>query len=271
MTSTLLLAAALTDRGRLRPRNEDAFALDVESGIGVVADGMGGHPGGDVASDIAARTTMSALRDAVAEPWPPEANGSGAARDEAMRASVLRAHEAIRARGREEIRLSGMGTTATALVLDARARRFSIVHVGDSRAYRLRDGRLDQLTRDDTWVQERVEAGMLSAEEAERHPMRHLLTQCLGLDETPRPAVHAGAVEDADAFLLCSDGLVACLTPSEIRTILTDELDGTEDGARKAVEALVAAANRAGGVDNITALVMTPAPASLRSPPPPGG
>lgn len=248
----------LSDVGKTRTRNEDSLSLVPELGVAVVADGMGGHPGGDVASRIAATTTAKALREELA---------AGAAQHDdpvtrlsvAMRRSVLRAHQEIRAEGEREPELNGMGTTITALVVDPHADVYVLGHVGDSRAYRFREGKLRQLTRDDTWVQERVEAQILTAEQARRHPYAHLLTQCLGLDETPTPHILRGSVQAGDAFLLCTDGLVGMVEDEDLEQILVRELgeNGRGEAGEHALQALLDAANEAGGHDNITAVLLT--------------
>lgn len=250
----------LTDVGRARSRNEDSLSLLPRLGGAVVADGMGGHPGGDVASRIAAETAASVLEAELGpEPEPPADRSVRLER--AMRRSVMRAHEAIRARGREEPDLDGMGTTLTAFAVDADSDVFVLGHVGDSRAYRYRSGRLTQLTRDDTWVQERVDAQQLTDEQARRHPMAHLLTQCLGLEDTPVPHIIQGPVEVGDVYLLCSDGLVGMLEDPRLAEILAAELGTngtppTADRGTEALRALVDAANEAGGHDNITAVLI---------------
>lgn len=244
-----------TDRGLRRARNEDSFVLLPEHGIAVVADGMGGHPGGDVASGIAARTTAEALRRNL----DPTLNITPAARERAMHTSVLEAHEAVLAHSRRERVLTGMGTTTTAIALEHGTGLYTVGNIGDSRTYRFRDGRLEQLTRDDTWLQERIDAGSIRPEDAVGHPEGHLLTQCLGLPETPVPRVVEGTAAPGDVFLLCSDGLMAGLTDAEIAHVLTRTLDGTVKGAERTVEALIGAANAAGGYDNITvALALVP-------------
>lgn len=228
-----------------------------EQGVAVVADGMGGHPGGDVASRIAAEMAAKVLT---------EAAGTGRADDPvthmrtAMARSVVSAHEAIRAQGRRDPELSGMGTTLTAMIVDASAGRYVLGHVGDSRAYLFRDGRLTQLTRDDTWVQERVEASQLTPAQARRHPFGHLLTQCLGLDDPPIPHIRGGEIEEGDAYLLCTDGLVGMLEDEEMERILAGHLgsNGEPHDEEAPVRALLEAANEAGGHDNITAALVGP-------------
>ena len=247
----------LTDVGKTRTRNEDSLSLLPELGVAVVADGMGGHPGGDVASRIAASTAAKVLA--------AELGGEAARFDDpakrlsvAMRRSVMRAHQEIRAEGERDPDLDGMGTTITALVLDPETDVYVLGHVGDSRAYRFRDGRLTQLTRDDTWVQERVDAQILTPEQARRHPFAHLLTQCLGLDEAPTPHILQGSVEVGDAYLLCTDGLVGMIEDGELEDILVRELggNGAVSAGEPALQALLDAANEAGGHDNITAVLL---------------
>jgi PPM family protein phosphatase len=248
----------LSDVGKTRTRNEDSLSLVPELGVAVVADGMGGHPGGDVASRIAASTAARALTEEL---------GASTSRHEdaasqlsmAMRRSVIRAHQEIRAEGAREPELDGMGTTITALVVDPETDVYVLGHVGDSRAYRFRGGRLTQLTRDDTWVQERVEAQMLTVEQARRHPFAHLLTQCLGLDEAPAPHILQGSVEVGDAYLLCTDGLVGMVEDEQLEQILVRELgeNGRGEAGEGALQALLDAANEAGGYDNITAVLLT--------------
>lgn len=249
----------LTDVGKTRTRNEDSLSLLGDMGVAVVADGMGGHPGGDVASRIAAETASSVLEREL---------GSGFSEDpvehlqQVMLRSVLEAHEAIRSEGRGEPDLDGMGTTLTAWAGDPRSDTYVLGHVGDSRAYRLRRGELTQLTRDDTWVQERVEAEQLTTEQARRHPFAHLLTQCLGLEDTPVPHITVGSVEVGDIYLLCTDGLVGMLDDPALTDILTRELgeNGSAQGDaadEPVLEALVDAANAAGGYDNITAVLVS--------------
>lgn len=232
------------------------MSLIPDRGVAVVADGMGGHPGGDVASRIAAQTAAKLLLEA-----QDDASGGEDATERmraAMSETVLQAHEDIRTQGAEEPELEGMGTTLTAMVIDAASGAYVVGHVGDSRAYLFRDGKLTQLTRDDTWVQERLEAEQLTPDQAKRHPFGHLLTQCLGLEEPPEPHVLQGTVRVGDAYLLCTDGLVGMVDDAELERILADHLSangGPTEGTGP-VQALLDAANEAGGHDNITAALM---------------
>lgn len=227
--------AGRTDTGRVRARNEDALLQRPDRRLFAVADGMGGHAAGDVASRIAVdvldEQTLSA-------PGPDR---------EILPAAIRAAHEAILRAARADRALDGMGTTLTTLRLGA-DRQCTIAHVGDSRAYRFRDGTLEQLTRDQTWVQEQVDAGALTPEQARNHPFSAMITCALGIQDIEldiqvlQPPCRAG-----DLFLLCSDGLTARLRDDDLAAILAgaDALDHT-------ATALVDAANAAGGPDNIT-------------------
>jgi len=245
----------LTDVGRTRTRNEDSWS-SASRGIAVVADGMGGHPGGDVASRIAAETAARILGDEIG------GAGAGEGRAErlsaAMHRSVLSAHEAIRARGEAEAELDGMGTTLTAIAVDPDSDLFVLGNVGDSRGYRYRAGELTRLTKDDTWVQERIDARQLTPEQARRHPFAHLLTQCLGLEDAPKPRVTQGSVEPGDAYLLCTDGLVGMIEEARLAEILRERLRvSSKTSTEETLRALIDAANDAGGYDNITAVLVT--------------
>jgi PPM family protein phosphatase len=250
--------AGSSDIGRLRKRNEDSLALASDLGIAVVADGMGGHPGGDVASRIAADEALALLREAVessarSASWKAQIHSL---MDEAVRS----AHALIRERGVADPHLDGMGTTLTAMVADSETGAFVVGHVGDSRAYLFRGGVLSQVTRDDTWVQQQIDNDVMDAEQARRSPYAHLLTQCLGLEDEPRPQVFTGEGKSGDAYLLCTDGLVGMLTDSELTDILVKHLaasgPSTEDQANRALDAMLTAANEAGGHDNITAALI---------------
>lgn len=247
----------LTDTGKVRRRNEDALAMDPERGIAMVADGMGGHPGGDVASRVAVTFTLERLQD-----LHDAVRGKRSTSDlaGAMSNVVLGAHEAIRERGRTETPLEGMGTTLTVLMADLDHRTWVLSHVGDSRAYLLRRGELRQLTRDDTWVQQRVDAADLTPEQAKHHPFGHMLTQCLGLEKTPRPHVREGILEDGDVFLLCTDGLTGMVERARAEAILRSHMsaDAGDTPALEAVaHALIQEALDQGGQDNVTVVLLT--------------
>lgn len=241
---------AASHRGRVRPRNEDAWCLDPDGRFCVVADGMGGHPAGADASALAVEAFARSLRGA------PTANGSVAsprARGEAMARCVEAAHSGIRAAVEAEPDREGMGTTLTALWFGGEG-DLILAHVGDSRAYRLRDRRLEPLTRDHTWVAEAVETGRIAPGAAARHPMAHVLTQAVGVDMPPLPDVERWDVRRGDVFLLCSDGLTGPVSDDRIRTILVRA--AARGDLASAPEHLVDAALEGGGPDNVTAVVV---------------
>lgn len=246
-----LTIVGVTDIGQVRRRNEDSLGLAPEAGVAVVADGMGGHPGGDVASREAATFAVERLRALLAE---RRGQGGAPSLDAAMAEAVLGAHEAVRRRGSAEPELEGMGTTITAFAADPGGDGWTIGHVGDSRAYLLRHGSFRQLTRDDTWVQQRVDAAELTPEQAKRHPFGHILTQCLGLEERPTPQVLTGRLEPGDVFLLCTDGLAGMLEDELLSDALRAHVSGGPDGTdvEGAASTLVAMAKDRGGYDNIS-------------------
>jgi protein phosphatase len=231
--------AGATDAGRVRRRNEDAFVCAPP--LFVVADGMGGAQAGEIASRLAA----SALRDELAH--PPQAELEPEAR---LRSVIQEANRRIYARAASDPRASGMGTTVTAaLLVDGRV---SIGHVGDSRAYRLRDGALEQLTDDHSLVADLVRSGRLTPEEAELHPQRSVITRALGTDAAVTVDSLTVDAQPGDVFLLCSDGLTTMVDEESVtRTILGAET------LEAAARALVEAANRGGGEDNVTVVLFS--------------
>ena len=222
-----------SDIGRLRQRNEDAYL--VKEQLFVVADGMGGHRGGNVASALAVETIESASSAAVSLG--------------ALVEDFKQANRAVLERGESDRELRGMGTTLTAVLTeDAKAH---VVHVGDSRAYLLRDGALQQLTEDHTLVQRMVREGRLSEDEAAQHPQRSVLTRALGVDEDIPVDELTLDVHRGDRLLLCTDGLSSMIDRDRIQQLLESEAD-----PQVACDKLIDAANRAGGDDNITVIVL---------------
>ena len=236
--------AGRTDRGKVRDRNEDALLMRPDRGLFAVADGMGGHAAGDVASRIAVDVlddrTAGHLDDAA-----PPIDGPFLAD------SIAAAHDAILRAAGADPDLEGMGTTLTVLRVDAAASGCVIAHVGDSRAYRLRDGRLQQVTRDQTWVQEQVDAGAMTAERARKHPFSAMLTCALGVADAELDVqTYDEPCRPGDLLLLCSDGLNARLSDDDIADILRG--DDPSPDLDDLAAALIDAANDAGGPDNIT-------------------
>ena len=237
--------AGRSDVGRVRPGNEDSFFADPENGVFLVADGMGGHAAGEIASRMAAEMIGPDVARAVAQ-------GIGG-RDLGDRIVQLieEANQAIRGRAHSEPDKSGMGTTVTLLVLSSRG-RYRVGQVGDSRGYVFRDGRIGQVTRDHTLVQQQVEEGRLTTEQARSHPLSHILTRALGTEVRVHVDIYEGEARAGDVFLLCSDGLTGMLSDEDIAEILRSNGQDIEAAA----EALIGAANAAGGQDNITALLV---------------
>lgn len=239
-------SAARTDIGRVRTTNEDAWFADDARGVYLVADGMGGHAAGEVASRMAAERVgrvLCALREKGSD---VEAVKKGIAH------AVEKANLEIVERAAKEHDKRGMGTTITALVLFPGA-QYLVGQVGDSRAYLLRKGRMEQLTKDHTVVQEQVDRGLLTGDQARLHPLSHILTRALGAQSDVRADVLTGSAQPGDLFLLASDGLCGMVNDAEVREILMREGEGS---IGKAAEALVEAAKDHGGVDNITVLLV---------------
>jgi len=232
-------ATALTDRGRKRPSNEDAFGLSVEHGVYVVCDGMGGAAAGEVASTLAVAEMMRLLTQ---RPWtsPPPVEAAQA---------VAEANEAIFSRSQRNQKLNGMGTTLVALLVEER--RAWMVNVGDSRGYRLRNSHLEQITLDHSLVEEQIRLGQMSRQEALRSPLKNVITRALGTQSVVTPDIFELETEPGDLFLLCSDGLIRELSDSLVESLL--RLDLTLEGL---CTRLVDAANQAGGHDNITCLLV---------------
>jgi protein phosphatase len=236
-----ITCAGRTDVGIIRSGNEDSYLMVPDRGIFVVADGMGGHAAGEVASEMAVRFVARDLGSL-----------KGLSDDlvaERMRVSIRAANNAIFQRTLTEHDKRGMGTTVTALVLYDT--RFLVGQVGDSRCYLLREGRLTQITKDHSYVQEQVDAGYLTPEQARAHPYSNVITRCVGANSDVMPDVYVGAVRPKDVFLLASDGLTGMLEDHQLAEVLhADRMPQDQ------VDDLVSEANRHGGLDNITAIIV---------------
>src|SRR3954452_4748385 len=223
--------AVRTDTGRQRNANEDS--LFVEAPLFVVADGMGGAQAGEVASRAAAESFAQNL-----PPAPPE---------RLLEETIAGATRTIHELARKDPSLTGMGTTTTAALVDLDSEEVAIGHVGDSRAYRLRAGKFEQLTRDHSLVEEMRRKGQLTDAQAEDHPQRSIITRALGPEPEVQVDLQTVPVQAGDVFLICSDGLTTMLDDEKIAHILS-----RATSLQSAVRALVDEANRAGGRDNIT-------------------
>jgi serine/threonine protein phosphatase PrpC len=228
-------AAVVTDTGRRRLGNEDAYVWSPP--LFAIADGMGGARAGEIAAGIAADTLGGA-----------EAETLDASRITAL---IVDANQRIWERSLADPSTAGMGTTVTVALLDQEAGTVVFGHVGDSRAYRIRDGALEQITTDHSLVAELVESGVLTPEEAERHPQRSAITRALGTEPAVEPDVFTVNVQPGDLFLLCSDGLSDMLTEDEIAAAIMR----AGGDPKPAGDELVKDANARGGDDNITVLL----------------
>ena len=250
-------AALLTDIGRRRAQNQDSGGSFPELGLFVVADGMGGHRGGEVASKMAVETIHETVAASLKGGKPsPEALTDGA----------KQANLRIMDRAKKESELEGMGTTTTTLRFEDG--KIYIGHVGDSRCYLLKPEGIWQLTRDHSLVQEKLRAGMITREQLKTDRMKNVITRSVGFDLHFGIDVYEFAPQPGDLFLLCSDGLTGPLDDSDIHRIATDiyfkaaqsdefreREHGFEPLLRHLAESLVGAANERGGDDNITALL----------------
>jgi protein phosphatase len=237
-------AAGATDVGRVRKGNEDSFFVDDRRGVFLVADGMGGHAAGEIASALASRAVGGTLVRGVDEELEADLLA------DAMKRSLHAAHEAILAHTQQHPSTEGMGTTLTALVVCSDG-TYRLGHVGDSRMYLWRGGELRQITRDHTWVQREVDEGRLTEQGARRHRLSHILTRALGADSADNPDISGGSFAPGDLILLCSDGLTGMLTDKMIAKILEEDAPLRDLASR-----LIAEANARGGRDNITAVLV---------------
>ena len=238
-----------TDVGRLRAVNEDSILAVTP--LFAVADGMGGHAAGEVASQVALSTVQERFVDADTHTT------------ESLVQAVQAANRAIHDRSVADLHLRGMGTTLTGVAIVERdgSERLAVVNVGDSRTYVVQDGILQQITRDHTYVEDLVAAGEITADEARFHPRRHIITRALGIDPDVQVDAWEAPAAAGDRYLVCSDGLFNEVDDGQIAAVLT----GTED-PQYAADTLIELANAAGGRDNISVIVVdvvaTPEPAA---------
>ena len=226
----------VSDPGRRRRRNEDAYVA--EPPLFAIADGMGGAQAGEVASGLAAAVLQEPLEDGVDD-------------EERVAALIQEANRRVFQRSTEDAATSGMGTTMTVALVDSGSGTIAFGHVGDSRAYRVRAGELEQLTDDHSLVGELVRSGRLSPEEAEQHPQRSVITRALGTEPDVDVDTFTVDAEPDDVYLLCSDGLTDMVSPREILSVVVEATGDLDEAARGLVEA----ANAGGGEDNITVVL----------------
>ncbi len=227
----------------VRSGNEDSFfaEADARRGVFMVADGMGGHAAGEVASEMAVQIVARALLQLESVTQADSSNRTAQ--------SLRDANRAIYDRMLAENDKQGMGTTASVLLLSDG--HYLIGQIGDSRVYMLRDGALIQITKDHSYVQEQVDAGLLTPEQARYHPYSNVITRCVGASESVEPDLYSGEVKPGDVFLVASDGLTGMVDDRRLQQILL-----ARSGPGRIVDSLIAEANGRGGLDNITAIVV---------------
>ncbi len=238
---------SLTDPGRVRTNNEDAVACEPDLGLALLADGMGGYNAGEIASAMAIATLRSELAAWMGRNTQPAPTPAAAL---ALQQGTSQANTAILHAALNNPHYEGMGTT---LVLGLfQGSRALVGHIGDSRCYRWRGGGLQQLTRDHSLLQEQIDAGLLTPEEALYAPHRNLVTRALGVEPEVQLEVHEHEVRAGDVYLLCSDGLTDMLGDADISSLL----DAGAGGTARATRLLLDAANAAGGRDNISVILV---------------
>ena len=246
--------AVRTDAGLRRTSNEDSHSADPDVGLFVVADGMGGHVAGEVASRVAVESIAAFIKETASEdrnrtwpfPFEPELSMDG----NRLKAAFRLANRKIASTIADAQDLRGMATTASAVLVSDD--QVSVAHIGDSRVYVWRAGKLSQITDDHSWVEEQVRAGMLTPDAARQHPWRNVVTRALSGADDPEIDVVEVKPSKGERFLLCSDGLFGVVTDRQIGDIMSDS-QTTLDGI---CGRLIEAANAGGGPDNITALII---------------
>lgn len=243
--------AALTDPGRVRSNNEDALDWDADAGLFVVADGMGGCNGGEVASNLAVRVLLGEFRQLPLS-LPRHDPGLAALSPSAMRlcSAILKANRAVYDASLQDAQLSGMGTTLVATLFQGQ--RAIIASIGDSRVYRWRAGQLEQLTVDHTVLQEQIEYGLITPEQARYLGSRGLITRALGVERGVEVDIQEQPLVSGDVYLLCSDGLFDMLEQHDISAILRESGDDVQHAVRRLVED----ANMRGGYDNVSIIAV---------------
>jgi len=249
-----IIITGLTDQGLVREHNEDAISSDSQLGLAVLADGMGGHKSGEIASALAVDTILSSLRAALPELTTGQVDERTGYSHESMaiETAIKHANSTIYNASRNNIQYEGMGTTVVVLLFYDN--RISVAHVGDSRLYRLRENKLERLTRDHTLLQELIDRGLYTAEQAKKSLNKNLVTRAVGVN----PGVDVDLLEDFalphDIYLLCSDGLTDMIS----ERLIEDTLLNYRDNLDKAAQELINQAKAHGGKDNISAVLAMP-------------
>lgn len=242
--------ASCSDTGRVRSHNEDAIATDLDTGLIVLADGMGGYKAGEVASAMAVKTIADEVSARIRKLRKQKRHSSGYAPETiVLRDAIIKANERIHQAAKSQPQCEGMGTTVVACLFHDN--RVSIAHVGDSRLYRLRGDRFEQVTLDHSLLQELVSRGFYTAEEARKSLNKNLVTRALGIEPTVQVDVQEDVVLPGEVHLLCSDGLSDMVEDDDMHLALTT----FNDNLQTAAEQLVRMANANGGRDNISVVM----------------
>jgi PPM family protein phosphatase len=248
---TALEVATATDPGMVRSHNEDSMGTDAEIGLAVLADGMGGYNAGEVASGIAVAMLTTEMKQALENNDPHALDASGETLAEKfVRENSAKANAAIYQTAKSQPQYSGMGTTlVVALFFD---NRMTVGHIGDSRLYRLRGEAFEQVTRDHSLLQEQIDSGMITKEQARYSQNKNLVTRAVGIDPEVETEIHTYAVEPGDIYVLCSDGLSDMVQDEDIHSTLST----LQSNLPLAAKQLVQLANDSGGRDNISVILV---------------
>ncbi|MEM7543232.1 MAG: Stp1/IreP family PP2C-type Ser/Thr phosphatase [Pseudomonadota bacterium] len=252
--SNSIEVANLSNTGRRRPHNEDSAVTDSALGLAIVADGMGGYKAGEVASAIVAKMVLDAVRDGLRSVKNGQVNEDSGMMEqtEVVRTAVLEANAHVFNTAQTVPQCQGMGTTIVCLLV--RDARMTVAHVGDSRLYRLKNEELSQVTSDHSLIQELIDRGFFTPEEAVANTPKNLVTRALGIEESVEVDVQELDVSDDEIYLLCSDGLNDMVEDEEIRLTLSKYSANLEQAA----EELVRLANENGGKDNVSVVLVRP-------------
>ncbi len=246
-------SASATHTGLRRSTNEDNLSVREDLGLFVVADGMGGHAAGEVASRVAVEGIVAFIEATVAmapeQTWPIPFDPSLSVNANRLQAGFWTGNRRLAAQIETASELRGLATTAVAILVDVQVS--TLAHVGDSRAYRLRNGQIERLTRDHSWVEEQVQVGALSELAARQHPWRNIVTRALSGSGDLEVEIQELPLVGGDRVLLCSDGVFTVLSDEQIANVLRRETDPDT-----ACQALIGGANEGGGPDNVTAIVL---------------
>ena len=250
--SQALEIAVCTDAGMVRSHNEDSIAADAQRGLVVLADGMGGYNAGEVASGMATTVITAELQQALSvhRPYTIDPESGAPLAQRLLCEQIAKANTSIYQAAQSQPQYAGMGTTLVAAVFADN--RVTVAHIGDSRMYRLRGDRLEQITRDHSLLQEQIDSGMITPEQAKFSQNKNLVTRALGIDPAVDPEVHSYVTQTGDIYLLCSDGLNDMVGDEDIGMTLQT----LAANLRLAAQQLVQMANDNGGRDNISVILV---------------